>query len=626
MPDKETKRRLTAIVSADVKGYSKLMGDDDESTVDTITAYRKIIARLVQKHDGRVVDSPGDNILAEFASAQNAVISAIEVQRKLEKENANLPHHRRMAFRIGINLGDILHKEDRIYGDGVNVAARIESLAEPGGICISRGVYDQVKNKVRQGFEYRGEHVVKNIPDPVRIYRILLAHEYEGKLIEEPAKRLTTKRKPYAAVIAIIIICSAALLWMFYPKAPEIEPASVENMAFPLPDKPSIAVLPLVNVSGDSNQDYFTDAITRNITTDLSRFSNLFVISSHSAFVYKMSQKTINEIGRELGVRFLLEGSLQRIDNRLRVNVELIDARTGNHIWAQKYEGETADIFATQDAITQAVVSSLGETIWRKDAKSLSRKPISNFSAFDFVLKGDELLDKLESPQKNQEAREFYEKAIRLDPELMRAHLGMGWSYFHDWLTGWAEESASVLAKAEVSANKAAALDDNDAEIQRLLGRIAMAKGHHDEGLAHMERALELNPNNGDLIATYSIFLIYLGRHKESLDWIGKAMRLNPHYPGWYATVLASGYYMTRKYKEAVAVLKRQEEHNFFDFRFLAASYGQMGQLADARKQVDKILAINPQFTLAFLRSRLSYKHESDIDHFLEGLRKAGLK
>ena len=287
MTDNGMHRQLKAILSADVKGYSKLMGDDDESTVNTITAYREIITELIEKHQGRVVDSPGDNILAEFGSTLNAVNSAVEIQRTLETENGHLPDHRRMDFRIGINLGDIIHKDNRIYGDGVNVAARIESLADPGGICISRGVFNQIKKKVRQGFEYMGKHAVKNIAEPVRIYRILLAPEYEGKIIGEPKSTQTKIKKPAAVAIAILFVASAVLVWMFYPRAPEVEPASVEKMAYALPEKPSIAVLPFDNMSDDPEQEYFSDGITEDLITDLSKISGIFVIARNSTFTYK---------------------------------------------------------------------------------------------------------------------------------------------------------------------------------------------------------------------------------------------------------------------------------------------------------------------------------------------------
>ena len=318
MAEISMQRKLRAIFSADVKGYSKLMGEDDEPTINTITEYRKIITELIETHHGRVVDAPGDNILAEFESTLNAVNSAVEIQKKLETQNSNLPDDRRMDFRIGINLGDIVHREDRIYGDGVNVAARIESLADPGGICISRGVFDQVKRKVRYGFEYLGEHAVKNIPEPVRIYRILLTPEYEGKVLSVPVSRAAKMKKSYLIPIALILLFSTALIWFFFARQPDIEPASIDQMSYPLPEVPSIAVLPFSNLSGDTSQEYFSDGITEQIITSLSNTPYLYVIARNSTFTYKGKAVKVQQVAEELGVKYVLEGSVQRSEDRLR--------------------------------------------------------------------------------------------------------------------------------------------------------------------------------------------------------------------------------------------------------------------------------------------------------------------
>jgi TolB-like protein/class 3 adenylate cyclase len=350
------KRKLTAILSADVKGYSRLMGEDEEATVRTITAYRKVITEVVQKHRGRVVDSPGDNILAEFASVVDAVRGAVEIQEELKVRNAELPEKRRMEFRIGVNLGDVIHEEERIYGDGVNVAARVESLAEAGGICISRSAYDQVKNKLTLGYENLGEYSVKNIAEPVRIYKVLMDPESAGKVIGE--RRVEPKRGlrvAIAAVIAFLLVVGGAVLWKSYQPtvSPPEEVASEKKMAFPLPDKPSLAVLPFDNMSGDSSQDYFSDGITESIITALSNVSNLFVIARNSTFTYKGKPVKVQQVAEELGIRFVLEGSVQRSGDRVRITAQLNDALTGHHLWAENYDREIGDIFALQDDITE---------------------------------------------------------------------------------------------------------------------------------------------------------------------------------------------------------------------------------------------------------------------------------
>jgi TolB-like protein/class 3 adenylate cyclase len=362
MATQDFKRKLTAILSADVKGYSRLMGEDEEATVRTITAYRQVITEVVQKHRGRVVDSPGDNVLAEFASVVDAVRGAVEIQEELKVRNAELPKNRKMEFRIGVNLGDVIHEEERIYGDGVNVAARVESLAEAGGICISRSAYDQVKNKLTLGYENLGEYSVKNIAEPVRVYKVLMDPESAGKVIGE--RRVEAKRGMRVAivgVIAFLLVVGGAVLWKSYQPivSPPAEVASEKKLAFPLPEKPSLAVLPFDNLSGDSSQDYLSDGFTETIITELSNLSNLFVIARNSTFTYKGKPVKVQHVAEELGVRYVLEGSVQRSGERVRITAQLIDALTGHHLWAENYDRNFGDIFALQDDITDHVTMAL---------------------------------------------------------------------------------------------------------------------------------------------------------------------------------------------------------------------------------------------------------------------------
>ena len=359
MTDNGMQRKLRAIFSADVKGYSKLMGDDDEFTINTITSYREIIIEMIQRYHGRVVDSPGDNILAEFSGALNAVNSAIEIQHHLGTENGNLPDHRRMDFRIGINLRDIIHKDDRIYGDGVNVAARIESLADPGGICISRGVYDQVKTKVRQGFEYLGEHAVKNIPEPVRIYRILVAPEYQGRVLGETVAQTTKMQRPTAVAIAMILVAGVALLWIFYPRSTDTVPGPVQKSDLSLIEEPSIAVLPFENMSNDPDQDYLCDGIADQIINAIAKVPYITVIARNSSFSFKGQAVNVQRIANDLEVRYLLEGSIQRDGNRIRINTQLVDTRSEQNLWADSFDRELTDIFAVQDEICKKVMVAL---------------------------------------------------------------------------------------------------------------------------------------------------------------------------------------------------------------------------------------------------------------------------
>ncbi|HEA66906.1 MAG TPA: adenylate/guanylate cyclase domain-containing protein, partial [Desulfobacterales bacterium] len=359
MVEERAKRKLSAILSADVKGYSRLMREDELSTVRTLEAYRQVMTTAILKYRGRVVDSPGDNLLAEFASVVDAVESAVEIQKELGVKNAELSESRKMEFRIGINLGDVIEEGDRIYGDGVNIAARIEGLAEAGGISVSGTVFEHIKEKLTLGYEYQGDQTVKNISQPVKVYRILTEPEAVGKVIGEEKPKPEKKMWVSLAVAAVIIIAGGIIVWQFYFRPPSIEPTSVEKMAFPLPDKPSIAVLPFDNLSGDPKQKYFSDGMTEDLITDLSKISGLFVIARNSSFQYKGKAADIKKISRELGVRYVLEGSVRKAENKVRINAQLIDATTGGHIWAERYDRDLKDIFALQDEVTQKIVAAL---------------------------------------------------------------------------------------------------------------------------------------------------------------------------------------------------------------------------------------------------------------------------
>ena len=375
MADEGFKRKLTAILSADVEGYSRLMGEDETATVQILKAYREVMTFHIQQHRGRVVDSPGDNLLAEFGSVVDALDCAVKIQHELKAKNSELPEKSRMEFRIGINLGDVIEDEERIYGDGVNIAARVESLSDSGGICISGTAYDQIAKKLPLGYEYIGEQTVKNIEKPIRVYRVLMDPEAAGKVIGE--KRPISRQWRWAAV-ALFVVVGALAIWNFYLRPP-FEPASVEQMAYPLPDKPSIAVLPFNNMSEDPKQEYFSDGITEEIITSLSKTDQLFVIARNSTFIYKGKPVKVKQVAEELGVRYVLEGSVRKSEDRVRITAQLIDATAGHHLWAERYDRDLKDIFALQDEITMKIVTALriklteGEQarMWGKKHKNL---------------------------------------------------------------------------------------------------------------------------------------------------------------------------------------------------------------------------------------------------------------
>ncbi|MCP4706206.1 MAG: adenylate/guanylate cyclase domain-containing protein, partial [candidate division Zixibacteria bacterium] len=352
-------RKLSAILSADVKGYSRLMTEDEAYTIKTLKEYRKIMSGIITQHSGRIVDEPGDNIMAEFASVVNAVQCAVEIQTALKSKNTDIPYDKKLKFRIGVNIGDVVQDGDSLYGEGINIAARIEGLADPGGVCISRGAYDHIRNKLKLGYEYTGEHAVKNIKHPVRVYKILMEPEDAGKLIGEKPK-YTAGKWIWPAIVAATIILTLIGYQLYQNlSAPEFEPASVEDMSLPLPDKPSIAVLAFDNMTGDPSQEYFSDGIAEEIITVLSMVDKLFVIARNSSFFYKGKSIKIQKISEELGVRYVLEGSVRRSGNSVRVTAQLIDAIKGQHIWAKSYDHDFKDIFKIQDEISVRVVSSL---------------------------------------------------------------------------------------------------------------------------------------------------------------------------------------------------------------------------------------------------------------------------
>ena len=441
MTTEGTKRKLAAILSADVQEYSRLMSQDERGTIRTLTAYKQAMSSLIEEYKGRVVDAPGDNLLAEFGSVVDAVNCAVEIQRELAERNAELPPARQMEFRIGINLGDVVEEEGRIYGDGVNIAARVESLAEGGGICISGTAYDQVENKLGLEYEYLGEQEVKNIEKPVRVYRVLSFPGAAAHRVVRAKSATERKWRKAALVIAAVVVLGAGalLIWNFFLRLtpPSVEVASKEKMAFPLPDKPSIAVLPFVNLSGDPEQEYFSDGITEDLITDLSKVSGIFVIARNSTFAYKGKPVKIRQVAEELGVRYVLEGSVRKADKQVRINAQLIDATSGHHLWADRYDGRMGNIFSLQDKITQKIVSALAVKLTSTEQEQVSRKDTDNIEAYDAFLQGWEHY--LRSTEKDLgKAVSFFKRAIELDTNYGQAYAALALTYYKVEKRNWA--------------------------------------------------------------------------------------------------------------------------------------------------------------------------------------------
>jgi adenylate cyclase len=582
MTEQRAKRKLAAILSADVEGYSRLMEDDEEVTVRTITAYRKVMVGYITGKNGRVVDAKGDNILAEFASVVDAVHCAVEIQKELGKRNDDLPENRRMEFRIGINLGDVIEEGDTIYGDGVNIAARLEGLAEGGGICISGSAYEQIEGKVPFTFKYMGEQTVKNIKKPVRAYRVLM-----------------------------------------WPQA--VQRGSGE---FKLPDKPSIAVLPFANMSGDPEQEYFSDGITEEIITGLSKIPRLFVTARNSAFVFKGKVVSIREVGQQLGVRYVLEGSVRKAGERVRVSAQLIDVNTDKHIWAERYDRELKDIFAIQDEITMNIMIALQVKLTDGDQAALRARGTHNLEAYLKLLQAVDYLKQMRK-EGNILARQKYQEAVALAPEYASAYAGIAWTYLIEPWHGWSASPAESLKLAMEYAQRCLALDQSSSDAHTTVSLVHLVMRQWEKAVEECELAVSLNPNSADNIVFLAIVFRTVGRVEEALALLSKAFRLNPMPPDFYLHEFGSCYRLMGQYDEAIAVLKRVLDRNpdYLNSRLnLIATYVMSGQEEAARAEAVEVLRQSPDFSVDRFLKDFPYKDQKIIDGLKECLLKAGLK
>jgi adenylate cyclase len=624
------KRKLTTILSADVAGYSRLMGEDEVATVRTLERYRRVIADLIQQHRGRVVDSPGDNLLSEFASVVDAVQCAVAVQKEIQARNVELPETRRMQFRIGINLGDVIEEEDRLYGDGVNIAARLESLAEPGGICISKTAFDHIETKLPLGYECLGEQTVKNIAKPVCAYKVQMDPRVTEKAKVKPNQG--TRRRPMIIGLAIILLVAAgaAALWRFTlsPAGPVAEKAYQQQMALSLPDKPSIAVLPFNNLSGDPAQEYFSDGITEEIITALSKVPQFFVVARNSTFTYKGKPVKVQQVGRELGVRYVLEGSVQKAGDKVRINAQLIDGLTGNHLWAERYDRNLQDLFAIQDEITKKIITAMQVKLTEGEQVRAAARRTHNLEAYLKYLQARDLINR-GNPQSIALAEQLAEEAITLDPNYSSAYYILARVALSQFWAKTGKSPQDSLKKSIKLLQKSITLDDTNAEAHSLLGWIFSITGQHDKAVAEGEKAVALDPNSADAHMYFGKILTFADRDKESIAELQTAIRLNPIPPTSYLYSLGISYILTGQYDEAITWCEKAvcREPNAWTSRlFLAAAYSLAGRDDKARIEAAEVLRINPKFSLEKFAQSVTYKDQADKERLIGALRQAGLK
>jgi adenylate cyclase len=630
MTEERARRKLSGILSADAVGYSRLMEEDEASTIRTLEDSKELMANLIQQYSGRVVDAPGDNLLAEFVSVVDATECAVKIQRELKAKNTKRPDNRIMEFRIGINLGDVVEEADRIYGDGVNIAARIEGLAEPGGICISRTAYDHVKNKLKLGYEYLGEHSVKNIAEPVRVYRVLMEPEAAGKVIGE--KRFLgriSRKTAMAAIIGLVIVAGGLIGWNVYlQQSKRIEPASVDKMAYPLPDKPSIAVLPFANLSGDPVKDYLSDGITEEIINALSKSPLFFVIARNSTFTYKGKAVKVQQVAEDLGVQYVLEGSVQWSGDRVRITAQLIDALKGHHLFSQRYDRELKDIFALQDEITMKVMSAMGISFGGGEVPIWSKKGTKSLDAY---LKWMQAANYTQNFNKENAviARRLAKESLTLDPEYADPYTTLAATNIIEVYVGASASPRESLAQAEKLAEKAIELDASHVLANTQLSIIYVFKRQFEKALIQAEHSISLAPNSSFANFMLGTAFLHLERFEEAISYFKKSLRLNPIFPfSQCLNNLGSAYRGLGRYDEAIAAYKKLFQlypDHLPGHANLAATYVMAGREEDARAEAAEVMRIDPKFSLNRFARSYPYRKEL-VEELVHAWRKSGLK
>ncbi len=583
-------RKLAAILYADVAGYSRLTGEDEDATHRALSEYLDLIASTIESHRGQVMHYAGDAVLAKFDAVVDAMSAAVDIQNGLKTRNENLPDERKVQFRIGVNSGDVIEDRGDIYGDGVNVAARLESLAEPGGICISDAVRSAIGKKLDLDYDDLGEQEVKNIAEPVRVYRVVMEEEEESKII------------------------------------------STEKPTLDFPDRPSIAVLPFDNMSGDSEQEYFADGISEDLITALSKIRWFFVIARNSTFTYKGQAVEVTRVAGELGVRYVIEGSVRKAGSRVRISAQLIDATTGRHVWAERYDRSLVDIFELQDEMTQTIAGAVEPELSAAERERAARKPPESLDAWETYQRG---LWHMWSFTKDDmtEAQRLFRQVHELDPAFATPYAFESYSHFLDVILGFAEVPAKSLEVALTAAKKALALDDKDPVAYFALGRVYMTLGEHDAAVAELEKALDLSPSFAQAHHGLGFTLVLSGRLEEGAEELDKVIRLSPRDPILWGTMSYRSVTcnLLQQY-EAAADWARRAVHEpraagggYLSYAALASALGNLGQIAEAREAINEALRRKPDLSLAYLETTWPTKQPGGLETYFDGLRKAGL-
>ena len=577
-------RRLAAILAADVVGYSRLIGADETGTLTALRALRKeLVEPTLKRHRGRIVKLMGDGLLAEFASVVDAVSAAVEIQEAVPDRSANMPQDQRIALRIGVNIGDVAVEDGDLFGDGVNVAARLQEIAEPNGVAISEGAHRELRGKLNLPFSDAGERILKNITEPVRSW--------------------------------------------FWPPTSTITAVSKTTPSPALPDKPSVAVLPFANMSGDPDQEYFADGISEDIITSLSKLSQLLVIARNSSFTYKGKAVNVSDVAEELGVRYVIEGSVRKVGNRVRITAQLIDGGTDAHLWAERFDRDLTDIFTVQDEVTQEIVSAMAVKLTGDERIRLKSKGTDNLEAYDYVLRSREQ-HRLYSKEGNAQAQALLKRAIELDPNYATAHAHLSTSQAINYANQWNETAGQALENAYEIAQKAIALDEIDPWGHLAMGFACLWKRQHDQAIAEFERAISLEPNFAAAHNGLGNAYHYAGNSEKAIELIDFGIRLDPYYPDVRLHWLALANFQLGRYEEAAELLKRRlilKPNTDISRVLLAATHGHLGQIDEAKLQWAEVLRINPDYSLEHRRQTLPYKDPTEFDRIDEGLRKAGL-